>query len=173
MRGTRLLLGVRLLLVLRDRADRALLPWLLVRPRHGLLLLLGRWWLLARLAARGRVRVLPAEHRAHPSRATRERALLDRALSGRARLRGTGLLRLALVRGGRVRVPGALLLPLGRRSLLRPVVLGSVVLGRALLVGRLGWTRRPLRALALGVPGPRVRLLRLVHRAPPPVGADA
>ncbi|MCP3802587.1 hypothetical protein NLX83_25270 [Allokutzneria sp. A3M-2-11 16] len=189
MRGTRLLLlGMRLLLVLRGRARRAvlsrllsrLLLWarLLVRARHGLLLVLGVR-LLELLAAGGRVRVLPAEHRPHPSRAARERALLDRALAGRARLRGTGLLRHALVRGGRVSVPGALRLPVLRSRLrtllgwplLRPVVRVLRRLGRALLVGRLGWSRRALRAL--GVPGPRVGLLGLVQRAPPPDGADA
>ncbi|WP_168201055.1 hypothetical protein, partial [Allokutzneria sp. NRRL B-24872] len=138
---------------------------------------------------------VPAEHRTRSAGATGTsgvRALLDRALAGRTRLRRAVLLRHALVRGGRVAVPRALRLagwlslarsrllsvpgwPLVRPVLrpgvlLRPLILLLAgVLRRSLLVWRLlRWPRR-----TLGVAGLGVRLLWLVHRAPPPVGADA
>ncbi|GAA4013321.1 hypothetical protein GCM10022247_40090 [Allokutzneria multivorans] len=196
------LLGTLLVLRRGPGATGALLArrWLLVRSRSRL---------LERLSTGRCVRVLAAEHRARPAGAARAsgvRALLDRALAGRARLRGTVLLRRALLRGGRVPVPRALrltewlagrltglltlpgrplLLSVPGRSLVRPVLLRPAVLllawvlllagvRRALLLGRLWWARWPLRSVALGiVAGLGVRLLGFVHRAPPPVGADA
>ncbi|SDM80503.1 hypothetical protein SAMN04489726_3444 [Allokutzneria albata] len=170
------MLGALLVLGRGARATRALLArcWLLVRSRRRP---------LERLPTGGRVRVLAAEHRTRPARATRPsgvRTLLDRALAGRTRLWRTVLLRHALVRGGRVPVPRTLRLaewlalarsglPVPGRTLVRSVLLPGVLRG-ALLVGRLlRWPRRTLGVVA----GLGVRLLWLVHRAPPPVGADA